>query len=209
MRSLFIVLATFFLLSKAFADTPTPTPTPTATPYSALPETTTATVTVGSWPIMVLPKDSSRVSGTILSASGSDVTCSHTDSNVKSDVFRLTTSSRALPIASSPLYCVSLVGAQLNITTTQSVTRSYSNVFTNVGTSGLQILPDNSDRTRALIQVTSGTAYCGYECPAGTSNGVKMTTTSAILELRSSGAICCATSSGLADVVVVSEVGKK
>lgn len=204
MRTL-ALLFSLMLVSGASAQTSTPNPTPTQTPNP----TPTSTVSVEvdtSKVVSVFQEDPARTLAEAWLVSGDSVVCSLNDKTVSSSTFNLTEEPYSMTPPTNALYCVSKGGASLGVSYFGDLNKSSSSLISNIGKNSVRVLPDNSSRSRALIQVVSGAAYCGYGCPATSSNGLFLTPPS-IVEFKGIHAICCSSVSGLTTLTAVSEVG--
>ena len=195
-----------------FSSTPQPTETPylTPTPPQNTPSTSPSPTNLKesfdlSKVVSVFNEDSSRTLAEVWAVSWDNVVCSK-DKTLSSDTFNLTETTYSLSPPTSSLYCISKGPANLGVSTSGNLTQSYSKVIPNIGKSSVHVLPENSGRSRALIQVVSGAAYCGYSCPANSSNGF-LITPSSIIEFYGVNSICCSSVSDLTAITVASEIG--
>lgn len=188
-----------YSLSKAEDELFSPIPSPTAEP-TVVPQDDSSRVAT------VFPEDQTRTLAEVWVVSGEEVLCAKDDKTVSSDTFRLTDKTYSMTPATSALYCTSRAGANLGVSTSGDLNRSYSTVVANIGASSVRIMPDNSNRSRAVFQVASGAAYCGYTCPASPSSGFLLTPSN-VFEFKGVHSICCISVSGLTTIAAASEVG--
>lgn len=218
MRTLFLAFS--LILSKyAYAedltftpiDTPTPTveaptPTPTAIATNPISDSRTSSNNV----VRVFLEDPNRVNAQVWVTSGSGVICSKNSNVSQSESFPITTSTYTLNPPTSSLYCIANTAASLGVVASTNQSRSYSDVISNIGASSVVVVPENPLRVRAVLQPLnpSPILYCGYSCPANPLNSFALNYP-LLMEFYGNEAICCATLSGNANVVVSSEVSKK
>jgi hypothetical protein len=174
------------------------------------------TKNITKYPKLLLQASVGRESLALGLLSGGGVKCSQTDSEVRSDIFQVVTGAAYNVVdPSGAVYCktsdyatveITSLQATVEITSLQNPDRGYTKVVKNIGTVSIRVLPRNQKRSRAIIQQSSGNnvVYCGYECPATTSNATPLQNIVGSI-FRGNNPICCVSQTGLNDIAIVSE----